>query len=269
MALSRHQLLTALFQRRVESKVAAVELETEVGDGMSFRSIRRAWWPQTVKRSEKLWEALPYSFANTKFIWLDLVERTVVAVVFGFFAVRMYSSFKVTHSIAVPLLLISEILPVFLIVFRKWSQSHAMSTNPLDWFLALVGANAPLLSLPGSIPGAILPEILCSLVIVAGFVIQISAKIILWRSFGVVPAAREIKVHGPYRFVRHPMYAGYIIAHIGFLLAFPIFWNLTVYSAALAIQIARISREEKILSGSPLYREFSSRVRYRLLPGVF
>ena len=68
---------------------------------------------------------------------------------------------------------------------------------------------------------------------------------------------------------RHPMYAGYIIPHIGFLLAYPTLWNLAVYSGALVAQVARILREERILNGQPLYRQFSSLVRYRLLPGVF
>ena len=208
-------------------------------------------------------------FENTKFIWLDLLERSVISILFVFFAVRMYSNFTLTYSIPVLLLVFGETLPVILVLFRKWSNSPVMSTNPWDWFLAFVAANTPLLAAPGEISGAIIPQMMCSWVIVSGFLIQISAKIILWRSFGVVPAVREIKVRGPYRFVRHPMYVGYIVQHVGFLLAFPTLWNLAVYSAALTVQVARILREERILNGQPLYREFSSLVRYRLLPGVF
>jgi protein-S-isoprenylcysteine O-methyltransferase Ste14 len=106
-------------------------------------------------------------------------------------------------------------------------------------------------------------------VILSGLLIQISAKIVLWRSFGIVAAVREIKVSGPYRFVRHPMYAGYTIVHVGFLLAFPSLWNLAVYASALLVQIARLLREEQLLNRDQHYREFASRVRYRLLPGVF
>src|SRR6185312_7091373 len=140
-------------------------------------------------------------------------------------------------------------------------------TGGLDF--GTCGRKCPVVGLPWRNPWHH-PSSRCVLVeIISGFLIQISAKIILWRSFGVVPAAREIKVRGPYRFVRHPMYAGYIIQHIGFLLAYPMLWNFAVYSGALVVQIARILREERILSGKPLYREFSSLVRYRLLPGVF
>ena len=82
-------------------------------------------------------------------------------------------------------------------------------------------------------------------------------------------AVREIKIEGPYRFVRHPMYAGYALAHIGSLLAFPSFWNFVVYTGALLLQIARLLREEQLLLTDESYRAFAARVRYRLLPGVF
>ena len=201
-------------------------------------------------------------------IWLDLIERAVLVVLFGFFAVRMTASFELTTDVAVPLLLASEILPILLIVSRKWSSTHTMSVNPLDWMLAFLGANAPLMAVAGA-PGGVIPQELCSLVILSGLLIQISAKLVLWRSFGVVPAVRDVKVSGPYRFVRHPMYAGYTIAHIGFLLAFPSFWNLVVYTGALSVQIARLLREEQLLNTDPTYREFTARVRYRLFPGLF
>ena len=38
----------------------------------------------------------------------------------------------------------------------------------------------------------------------------------LGRSFGVAPANRGIVVRGPYSFVRHPIYTGYLITHTGF-----------------------------------------------------
>lgn len=203
-----------------------------------------------------------------KYIWLDLIERVAVAAMFGFFASNMYLALDIKSSVAVPLLIASEMLPILLIVGRKWSRSHQVSDKPLDWMLAFVGANAPLMCLPG-VPGTLVSQELCSLVILIGFLIQVSAKLVLWRSFGIVAAAREIKFIGPYRIVRHPMYAGYTIAHIGFLLAFPSIWNLFVYVGALIIQIARLLREEKLLNQHQSYREFCSRVRYRLVPGLF
>lgn len=211
------------------------------------------------------------SFTNvavSRFIWLDLVERTVVLTMFSTFALRLTAAFELTTNIAIPLILTSEILPVLLIVSRKWSSAHAMSVNPFDWLLAFVSASTPMLAIAAT-PGEIIPQELCSLVILSGLMIQISAKLVLWRSFGIVPAVREVKDQGPYRFVRHPMYAGYVVAHIGFLLAYPSFWNLAVYAGGLLVQIARLLREEHLLNTSEVYQAFSRRVRYRLVPGVF
>ena len=211
--------------------------------------------------------ALLRNFENSKFIWLDLLERSVILIMFGFFAVRMYVNFKFTYSMPVLLLLIAEILPVILVLSRKWSNSPVMSTNPSDWFLALVAANAALLAAPGEIPGTIIPQAMCSLIIVSGFLVQISAKIILWRKW--CRPRERLRFAGHIGSFAIRCIAGYIIQHIGFLLAYPTLWNLAVYSGALVAQVARILREERILNGQPLYREFSSLVRYRLLPGVF
>jgi len=99
--------------------------------------------------------------------------------------------------------------------------------------------------------------------------LQISAKVILGLGFGIIAANRGVKSLGPYRFVRHPMYAGYTLTHIGLLLAMPSLTNAALYSLALGLQISRIYREERILRLDPIYREFASRVRYRLVPYVF
>jgi protein-S-isoprenylcysteine O-methyltransferase Ste14 len=100
-------------------------------------------------------------------------------------------------------------------------------------------------------------------------IVQISAKTALWRSYGLIPANRGVKTRGPYRFVRHPMYAGYTLTHVGFLLGFPSLQNFSLYFATFLIEVARLLREELILKQDTIYREYATRVRYRLLPGVF
>jgi len=103
----------------------------------------------------------------------------------------------------------------------------------------------------------------------AGVAWTIFAKLSLGRSFGLLPADRGIVTHGAYRWVRHPVYFGYFLNNLGFLL--PNFGgqNLLVYTLFFSFQLIRVAREEKLLAGNPEYRAYCARVRWRLLPLVF
>ena len=197
---------------------------------------------------------------------LDIFERAVVVLVFGHFAFVMLTAPEGTAGILGIILLVSESLPVFLILTRR--QSKAMSDKTVDWLLALIGSILPLLAVPVA-AGALVSPGLCGAIMLIGLYVQISGKLILGRSFGLIAANRGIKVAGPYRIVRHPIYAGYTIIHVGFLLGFPSLWNLVLYSTELAIQIGRVLREELLLSQDQSYRDYAARVRYRLIPMIF
>lgn len=99
--------------------------------------------------------------------------------------------------------------------------------------------------------------------------LQIYAKWSLRRSFGLLPAHRGVIVVGPYRFVRHPMYLGYLVTDIGFLAANFGVRNVVIVVAQWALQAVRIVKEEQLLSKDATYRDYMSRVCYRLIRGVF
>lgn len=69
--------------------------------------------------------------------------------------------------------------------------------------------------------------------------------------------------------MRHPMYLGYFVTDIGFLLVNFGLQNLLVYGCQFALQVGRIVSEEQILSADEGYRTYKDRVRYRVIPGVF
>jgi len=75
---------------------------------------------------------------------------------------------------------------------------------------------------------------------------------------------------GPYRFVRHPGYAGNIPPLLGIVLALGSVWTLIPALAALIIAVIRTALEDQTLqeelSG---YRDYVRRVRYRLIPGIY
>ena len=73
---------------------------------------------------------------------------------------------------------------------------------------------------------------------------------------------------GPYRVLRHPAYAGMLLANIGFAA----YLSSPASIAALALLVAavlwRIRIEEDILTESPQYRAFAN-TRRRIVPGVW
>ncbi|SLN72969.1 Isoprenylcysteine carboxyl methyltransferase (ICMT) family protein [Roseovarius gaetbuli] len=75
---------------------------------------------------------------------------------------------------------------------------------------------------------------------------------------------------GPYRFVRHPAYAGSIFPLFGIVLALDSVWTLFPVAAATIITVLRTVLEDRTLKEElPGYRDYARRVRYRLLPGIF
>jgi protein-S-isoprenylcysteine O-methyltransferase Ste14 len=214
---------------------------------------------------------------------LDLAERAGVLMLFALFAHRMLPRLvnlvlvEAAHPEVILLaaginaqallLVIAEALGVVLILVRR--RSPTLSSLPFDWALSFSAVSAPLLLTTPAAASAAVPAAVSTALMLAGLLIQISGKAALWRSFGLVPANRGVKMHGLYRFVRHPIYAGYTVTHIGFLLGFPSLQNALLYAAVLAIEIARLLREEAVLGRDPTYQDYAAHVRYRLLPGVF
>ncbi len=103
----------------------------------------------------------------------------------------------------------------------------------------------------------------------AGVLMQILGLISLNRSFALVAAKRAIKTDFMYRWVRHPIYASYLIVFTSYLLVYPSVNNLMVFAVLIPCMVGRIYREEVHLSQDPVYRDYMQRVRYRLIPGLF
>lgn len=197
---------------------------------------------------------------------LDLIEKFLVAAFMTVLAARMIPVVIATGALAPLLLLISESMVVLFILLRR--STETISRRGGDWAIGLAGTLLPLLAIAPR-GDALAPHQLVEGLMIGGFLLQISAKLTLRRSFGVVAANRGVKASGPYRLVRHPMYAGYALTHVGFLLAGPTLWNVAIYAGTLALQVRRILAEERVLGADPAYRALAGKTRFRLLPGVF
>jgi len=193
---------------------------------------------------------------------LDRVEQFVILAMWAVFAWRMIQS---PNGYA-PLVMVSETAVMIFTLIRR--PTDAISLRPGDWMLAFTATIAPLMIVTADEPNALFGPIGVFLLFF-GNSLQAYAKLILRRSFGIAPANRGIKVTGPYRFVRHPMYAGYLAVHIGVLAVMFSWWNLAIYAIGWTAQIMRLLAEERLLGEDPEYRAYLDQVRWRLIPGLF
>jgi protein-S-isoprenylcysteine O-methyltransferase Ste14 len=162
--------------------------------------------------------------------------------------------------------MIAEFVVAVLFVMRR--QPLAVSRSPVAWLGATVGGFGLLCARPGSNPVAGLTPLYAAMQLL-GSLLAIAALTVLGRSFGIVAANRGIRSSGPYRFVRHPAYASYLLVLSGYLLENPTSRNMLIVGLVLIAQLVRIEHEERQLDTDPAYADYRRLVRYRLIPFLY
>lgn len=195
---------------------------------------------------------------------LDRAEQAALAALFSWLLWRLLPEHGAALNIYSLALLISEGI-VLLFVLTRHSTGN-ITSSPKEWVIAFGGTTAALLVEGSSDP--FLPQLGLALLLI-GLGVHLSAKLVLRRSFGVVAADRGVKISGPYNIVRHPMYLGYAVTHIGFFLAVPSVWNGLVYAVTWTLLLSRIMAEERMLMRNAQYQEYQTKVPHRLIPLVW
>ncbi len=165
-------------------------------------------------------------------------------------------------------LVICFYLLVVTLFFRR-SHARATSNSVLAKALAYAGTFVPFtLSLTRSPETAITPTLLSISIMTCGMLFALYSLGELGRSFGIMPQARTLVRSGPYRFIRHPLYVGEIVAFGGAILAGFTIAKLGIFLLLVAIQSYRAVQEEKVLDATiPEYAAYKASTR-RFIPRV-
>jgi protein-S-isoprenylcysteine O-methyltransferase Ste14 len=193
-----------------------------------------------------------------------LAVNLLGAAVVLFFARSTIRFYESTHRLIGAAFIVQQVLVAAAFLVRR--RPIAVSHRPLDWGVAIGGSFGGFLLRPSGYQP--LPT-LGIWVQVVGLALWALSFVALGRSFGLVAADRGMVTRGPYRVVRHPMYASYLVAQLGYLLQSASAWNLVVVALAWSCQVARSLCEERLLGDVGSYRRYQTLVRWRLVPGVW
>ena len=198
--------------------------------------------------------------------------------------------------------LMSRLLPgTFFLLFAMLGVMRAQAENPLEWarvlvsaaFVALMGylyfVRRPRKGERSSVGGAVVAlagtsapmmltiaplheqELLLAVgtaVTTVGLAFSVFALAALGRCFGIFPEARGLVTHGPYGWVRHPLYLGEYVAAAGILISVISPLALALYAGLVALQVWRALNEERVLSQAfPEYAEYARRTP-RFVPSL-
>ncbi len=195
---------------------------------------------------------------------LEKAINVLAAALYAFLAYHLALDWDKNGRLSSLLFLTQETL--FIVFFLIRHMPKDVSNKPYDWFIAIATTCLPLFLRPGEMMHDVSPVLFIQLC--ATFV-SIIGTLSLNRSLGIIPANRGVKRAGLYRYVRHPIYAGYTVAYLMFVVQNPTISNIAVYAAFTLCMILRIHAEERLLSRDPVYAEYMTNTRWRLVPGVF
>lgn len=180
----------------------------------------------------------------------------------------------------VPLILAHGLTPMWVVVIIRFSLLGVLflirgpgraTRNPRAWLLAAILTMWVFLyevEAPTGVTGPL--ATFCFMAMLAGLGWSVVGTFVLGRSFGALPAFRRLKLAGPYRVMRHPIYAGYIIHDAAFIYLLLSAHNLTVYLLFLVLIQWQAKFEEDVLaSHDPAYADYCARVNWRFIPGLF
>ena len=184
------------------------------------------------------WSDVP-GFGIVHMPWIPvLIDLTYLLITLSFL-IRFQPKARASDGRVVLLTLFTAFAPFIFVIWMgpaismvnsDWGTAYLRFLWPdsITWYSALIG----------------------SALITLGNILDVWGYLVLCRSFGIVPEARELKTTGPYRFVRHPVYLGQFLAQGGVLLFFArlhVVW-IGLYCLFVGLQLYRSKLEDRVLA---------------------
>lgn len=175
-------------------------------------------------------------------LWSLVIVNSIVFILFAYSyfkpqTARDWRSFSAFSAFLVALFAEMYGFPLTIYFLSGWLQAHYPN---VDWFSHDAGHLLEMMFGWKANPHAGPFHILSFIFIGGGFVL-ISAA---WKVLYEAQLTRSLATAGPYSYVRHPQYVGFILVMFGFLLQWPTILTLAMFPV-LALMYVRLARAEE------------------------
>ncbi|MFW2368966.1 MAG: methyltransferase family protein [Desulforhopalus sp.] len=185
------------------------------------------------------------NFSSSYGLWPLVVINSAIFILFAFSFTKPktshdWRSLGTFSAFVVAMFVEMYGFPITIYFLSGWLQSFVPETDLLAhdnghlWY--------SLLGLEGN-PHLNPFHLLSNLLILAGF-------IIVYRSWKILHGSQQtgtLATTGPYGYVRHPQYVGFILVMIGFLFMWPTLTTLIMFPILVAVYVRLAKREEEIV----------------------
>ena len=193
-------------------------------------------------------------------LWGLVLINSVVFIMFAFTffkpqTPRDWRSFGAFSAFLVALFAEMYGFPLSIYFLSGWLQTRYPN---VDWFSHDAGHLLEMLFGWKANPHFGPFHLLSNVLIIAGFLI-ISAA---WRVLYDAQRSGKLATTGPYAYVRHPQYAGFILVMFGFLLQWPTLLTLAMFPVLtwMYVRLARSEEREAIDDFGDAYRRYAETV---------